>query len=115
MTAISAARADYAAGLRILADAIEADPNMPLLGTTDHMLFAHNRDEFVTAAALLKDATHHRIESGSLTYKFRLDGRIAGLQVTVFAKPEDACERLATRMVEQTKWAYNGDVVAVSA
>lgn len=105
------ARGAYADGLSAYAAAIGADPHVPL-PHGEPLLFAHSRAEFLAAAALL-DADATPTLDPSSNYQFQLRGRIRGLRVTVYADPEDACEKGASRMVEQHEWSYAGAPVAV--
>lgn len=108
-------RADYAAGLRVLADAIERNPDTPLLGSgSPLMLFAHDAAQFAAIAPFVEDA-QPSYDLGTDHYQFQMDGRIRGLQVTVYARPGDVCEKSSTRMVEQHEWTYLGAPVAAAS
>lgn len=94
------ARAEYIAGLRLLADALEAYPwiETPYTGQGDiHYLNVHGREgrDMSTWARLLDDAT----EAPHGDY-YTVKGRIGGVSVQVTARAEKV-GHMVTRTVEQ--------------
>ena len=96
-------RAGYIAGLRRIADALEADPSLPLPydGTgSEFSVFTDSRDELVRWARVLDGKRDKEVTSDS-NYGFKLHGVAGSLRVLVYAPREQVCTRrvIGTREV----------------
>lgn len=106
-------RAAYIAGLRRIADALEADPDvaMPFSGNaggTPFYVFIHegsgSREQVAAWARLLDSGARKVYDDESNAFGFELHGQVAGVQVKVCAARDLVCTRrvVGTReVVEQ--------------
>jgi hypothetical protein len=95
---MSADRAGYTAGLRALADALDADEFLPLPfdGTcTPLTVFVDTKAEVVAFARLLPHAAK-KYDDTSSSYGFELLGLLHGLKLAVKAPREQVCTRRVT-------------------
>lgn len=98
-------RADYIAGLRLLADALERSPEVPLpyegasTDMTFHFLSGDDPKAAMAACARPLPTSFTKNADGKY---FDLHGKLAGLRVNLTAFREEVCERIVTgtRQVE---------------
>lgn len=106
-------RADYIAGLRQLADALDADPDLPLPwdGTAVSRLsvFTATRAECAAWARVLG---HAEKEISDDYYGFKLTGQVSGVQVLVYAPRAEVCTRRVVGTREVTKEIPDPDALA---
>jgi hypothetical protein len=101
---VTADRAAYTAGLRALADALDADPGLPLPydGTTSELsVFTSTKAEAAAYARLLPGKVDKAVTDGY--YGFELHGTLHGLRVLVYAPREQVCERVVLGTREVTR------------
>jgi hypothetical protein len=102
---MSADRADYIAGLRKLADALEANEAMrvPWQGGehSPWTQYCDSRDEMSAWVALLDDAVDHGIRMVGATDWYEVSGHIEGIRVQLNARPQRLGGTSVTREVEQ--------------
>ena len=92
---MTADRAGYIAGLRRIADALEADPLLPLPydGTSSEFpVFTHSQDELVRWVRVL-DGKRDKEVTDSPGYGFELRGVVGALRVLVYAPRDLVCTR----------------------
>ena len=98
-------RADYIAGLRLLADALERSPEVPLpyegIATDMTFHFLHGDDPKAAMAACARALPTSFTKDADGKY-FDLHGKLAGLRVNLVAFRAEVCERVVTgtRQVE---------------
>lgn len=91
-------RADYIAGLRKIADALEAhdDLVLPYPGSSEYAssfsVFTDTKAE-AAAWALVLDGRAEKNVTEDGNYGFQLKGRVHGVHVLVYAKREEVCTR----------------------
>jgi hypothetical protein len=78
-------RAGFIAGLRALADRLDANPDIPQLWRLPHGLpiYASTVEQATAAIEMLEDPTLD-IDPGSTYYKVHVDGHLAGLNLRVY-------------------------------
>lgn len=92
-------RADYIAGLRRLADLLEATPEMPLLyhGVSAPItVYAYGRDEIRAAVAAVRGLdvpVREEVDAGHRDFGYTLHAEIGGVQIQIVAKLADAAEK----------------------
>lgn len=110
-------RKDFAEGLRKLAEAIEADaiPLPSKLVYGDVNFYAQSEAEFLAITGLLT-YVRHEISGGPVArLRFLFFGTVAGLTVSVHGDPAWVCDREVVGTVENVRWTFRGQPVAVSA
>jgi hypothetical protein len=98
-------RDEYVAGLRALADAIDADPDLPLPyhgGSTEAIVFCDDKAEMVAWARLMTGAKRKEIDENS-AYGFELHGQVLGLRVGVYVRRDEVCRRVVKGVRTETK------------
>jgi hypothetical protein len=110
MTAMSSQeierRSSYTAGLRALADILDAHPELPLpySGTAAPIaVFAYDREHVATFARLLPGTVEKVYEDDDLTFGFRLCGQFGGVKFEVIAPRAEVCTRVVTGTREVTR------------
>lgn len=105
----AADRAGYIAGLRALADALDANPTIPLPydGTRRPMrIFVHDGDVPAVLAAVARTMTgtaRKVYDDDDNTYGFDLVGEIHGLKLEATAPRSEVCERIVVGTREVTR------------
>ncbi|MCU1592461.1 MAG: hypothetical protein JWP11_3717 [Frankiales bacterium] len=110
---MSADRAGYIAGLRALADALEADTALPLPdeGTSSELsVFVQTKTEAVAYARLLPGKVDKKVTDGH--YGFELHGSLHGLRVLIYAPRAEVCERVVTGTREVTRVIRDPEALA---
>lgn len=113
MTGTDSMRAAHVAGLRKIADALEADPTLPLPhhGAASELLwFMHSPEAVRAARALMAPGATMRMNS-TRSYPLEVSGVIDGVRVRVYGDPEEVCEKISSRTVEVYEWAFDGEPV----
>lgn len=90
------ARDQYIEGLRRLADALEADPEMvlPYDGTASELsVFTQTKTELQAWARALPGTKTKEVDDTSPVYGFELHGSIAGVRVLVYSHRDEVCTR----------------------
>lgn len=101
-------RAEYVAGLRRIADALEADPSLPLPyeGASGDMgrlsVFTSTREE-LQAWSRVMDGVKRKDVDNDAHYGFRLLGAAAGVNLIVYADRQEVCRRVVTGTREVTR------------
>ena len=103
---MTAGRAGYIAGLRLLADALDAHPELPLPSTnaiTFHFLSdsADPRAEMAAAARAIPCTWAKVVLDGEKWSYFELHGKLAGLRVELTAFRDAVCTRVVTGAEER--------------
>lgn len=92
-----AARAAYAAGLRHLADVIEADPACPYpQGAIDLFIHDEDGDQAEIAARLRRELGGGKWQKDDQGSYLTLDGMCGGMPVNLWLTREAVCERVVT-------------------
>lgn len=101
-------RAAYVAGLRALADLIEANPILPLpLDSLGHGFYLRSEGAPAALAALESAGLADRkveIDETKPDYGFKLSGRLHGVKIYASAHHRDVC--IATGTTTVLTWAY---------
>ena len=95
-------RAAYIAGLRLITDAIEANPAMELPYDGDKStldVFSRSRESMAAWVALLDDPEERGNDYSAGIDWYRVDGRVGGVKVTVRARADQLGGRIVTREV----------------
>jgi hypothetical protein len=103
-TAATDNRTAFTAGLRVLADALDANPDLPLPydGTTSELsVFTRTKAEAAAYARVLPGTVDKRVTDGH--YGFELHGWLQGLRVLVYAPREEVCTRVVKGTREVTR------------
>lgn len=98
-------RDEYIAGLRQLADALEANPSLSVPwngGVSPLRIFAQDRAEVVAWARVIPGRKTKGVYD-SPSYGFTLAGSIRGLNVNVVADRRQVCRRVVTGTREVTE------------
>lgn len=108
MTAESQQRSEYTAGLRALADLLDANPNieLPMTGQSYDPLqwvLTHDESQAETLATIARALPGQLSKSGNDEF-FRLKGQIRGFYVKILADRDEVCTRrvVGTREVVET-------------
>lgn len=108
MTAPMDRRAAYVAGLRALADLVEANPILPLPINSLGVGFYLRGEEAPAALAVLESAgladRKVEIDETAPDYGFKLQGRLHGVKLYAAAHCRDVCKPTGTATV--TTYAY---------
>lgn len=112
-------RAAYIAGLRALAEVLEARDEVPLpydgytSGITLHFLGGTDpRSAMAAVARAIPCTWRKRIMDGKDVSYFELDGELAGLKLTLSALRDSVCERVVTGTREVTKTVKDPEALA---
>lgn len=95
---MSTDRAAYIAGLRAIADALEADPELPAphAGSASvALIFCDTKEQVQAWSRVMTGAKHKEIEDDA-NYGFRLVGQINGVRVKVLVARDEVCRRVVT-------------------
>lgn len=90
------ARADYITGLRAIADALEADDDLPLPypgRCSESLIFCRTREQVQAWARVMTGEKRKEIEDSD-GYGFALHGRVHGILVDVRVDREQVCRRV---------------------
>lgn len=113
--AVSSKRSAFAAGLRAIADAIDADPALPLPydGTSQSITwYVHTAEEFAAVRRLLAEGTPVKFDSSAGPhYRLFADGAVHGVRIDVRANPDEVCEVSSTRTVEVRDYVLDGELI----
>lgn len=93
---------EYAAGLRKLADAMDADAALGLPWTgckTEFVQYCDSREQMAAWVALLDDPVDHGVTHSNVDW-YRVTGRIHGIRVVVLAQPKHLGGVPVSRTVE---------------
>lgn len=112
-------RAAYTAGLRALADALDAHPEIPLpfdgIGTTLSIAFHGHEFETDRVAAMTSAARllmpGQRTKHADNAY-YRVRGALHGLRIEVWAMREQVCERVVRGTKHVTREVPDPDALA---
>jgi hypothetical protein len=99
-------RAEYIAGLRVLADLLEARPEIPAPyhgRSTELAIFTSGKDELVAAARAFPGKLDKTYDDNSSAFGFELHGRLRGLRVVIYGDRNEVCRRVVTGTREVTK------------
>lgn len=94
----SAERAAYIAGLRKIADALEADPDLPAPyegSASVSLIFCDTKEQVQAWARVMTGAKRKEVDDDR-HYGFRLVGQINGVRVKVLVKRDEVCRRVVT-------------------
>lgn len=100
-------RAEYIAGLRALADALESDPGLtvPFSGSaaSDLSVFIETKEELQHWVRVMPGRKDKQVDDGDDNWGFRLAGAIRGLHVLVYAPRDEVCTAriVGTKTVER--------------
>lgn len=110
-------RADYIAGLRKIADALESNPDLrlPWHGSSKYgsplSVFTDTKAEAAAWAFVLDGRAEKNVtENGN--YGFQLKGRMRGVHVLVYAKREEVCTRRVVGTREVVEEVADPDALA---
>lgn len=110
-----AARAAFAAGLRAIADAIDADPALPLPydGTSQRITwYVDTAAEFAAVRRLLAEGTPVKFDSSAGPhYRLFAEGAVHGVRIDVRADPDEVCEVVGLRSVAVRDYALDGELI----
>lgn len=107
-------RAGYIAGLRRIADALEADDTLPLPydGTSSEFpVFTYTRDELVAWARVM-DGKRDKEITDDAAFGFELHGAVAAFRVLVYAPRNVVCTRRVVGTREVTEEVPDPDALA---
>jgi len=109
-------RAGYIAGIRTLADALEANEELPLpYHGADQTLsvFVQTKAEAVAYARLMGKA--EKSYDDGAHYGFRLTGKLDGLSLLVYAPRQEVCTRVVTGTETVTREIPDAEALAAAA
>lgn len=89
-------RSEYIAGLRALAEALEADEALPLPydGTLGPIaVFTYAKPTLAAMTRLLDGKREKEVDESSSSHGFRVKGSIRGLRVIIYADRDQVCTR----------------------
>lgn len=95
-------RAEYIAGLRLLAVLLEQHPDLPLpyYGASETYgrmtVFCSSREQIAEFARLLPGQSTKHVDQDNSNYGFALHGTLAGLHLDIRAHRDEVCERVVT-------------------
>jgi len=114
--ASSTDRSEYIAGLRALADILDADETLPLPYAGEKhsrmSIFTHDREALVAWARAIPGTLDKSVDEGSSWFGFELRGAIRGLHVVVYGNREQVCKRIVTGEHEVTEEVPDPEVLA---
>lgn len=106
-------RAEYTLGLRMLADLLDTNPDIPLPyhgnGTALLWIIVSEKDQKATLAAIAR-ALPGKVTKDVRDGSFDLKGQLAGLLVQVIAQRDEVCTRVVTGTETVTKTIPDPDV-----
>lgn len=114
MTTTTDQRTSYIAGLRILADLLEQQPDLklPYDGITSPIaVFTHDREDLVAWAKALPGQADKKYDDDR-NFGFELHGAVGGLDFVVYGKREQVCERVVTGTETVTKTVPDPEALA---
>lgn len=107
------ARAEYIAGLRAIADALEADENLPLPfegNTSSGTVFCETREEIAAWSRVMTGEKRKHIDEDSRLYGFKLNGQVHGYTLDLRIDRNEVCRRVVTGTREVTETVPDPDV-----
>ena len=107
-------RADYIAGMRRIADALEQNPDLvlPYEGDlSEFSVFTHTRQELVAWLRVL-DGKRDKEVTDSAAYGFKLHGQVEGFRVLVYGDREAVCTRVVKGTREVTREVADPEALA---
>lgn len=106
-------RCDYTAGLRMLADLLDENPNLklPYHGSTASILVIATRDSKNQGAAWAR-ALPGRVEKNVHDEVLDLNGQISGLKITVILNRDEVCTKVVVGTREVTETVPDPELVA---
>lgn len=109
-------RRGYIAGLRAIADTLEANPNLPLPhpGTeySELSIFTFNREDLLAWARALPGTWRKEFDDESEAFGFELHGKVEGLHVVVYGDRGQVCTRRVVAVREVEKETPDPDALA---
>jgi hypothetical protein len=111
-------RAEYVAGLRALADLLEANPALPLPhhgASPDYSrlaVFARNKDDLLAWARAIPGRKDKNV-TDSESYGFELLGNLRGLHLLIYGQRAEVCTRVVTGTREVVKTVHAPDAPMV--
>lgn len=110
---MTADRNAYTAGLRALADALDADPDLPLPyhGVDSRLsVFTQTKAQVLAYRKLLGKIDKKFTDDGN--YDFQMTGALAGLEMLVYAPREQVCTRVVTGTEVVTREVPDAEALA---
>lgn len=107
-------RTAYIAGLRRIADALEADPDLRLPydgAVSEFPVFTYTREQLVAWARVL-DGKRDKEVTEDKGFGFELHGSVAGFRVLVYAPRDQVCMRRVVGTREVTEEVPDPDALA---
>lgn len=105
----------YIEGLRVIADALDADPDLPLPyhgGLVHELIFCATKEQMVAWSRVLTGKADKHVDDGSDRYGFELHGQVHGFKTKVLVDRAEVCQRIVTGTREVTKDVLDPDALA---